>query len=144
MRLQPDAVHLVLGQQVALGGAALDEHVAEVLVEEDTLQLRCRVEGHLDDLCLAVGVGREVEHARTFGANGQVVLAVSGDGGHVEALDVVVTLASVAIDGIVDGSLVVLLEDAQPHDVLADKQLVGNADYLELAILIEDDDVVDV
>ena len=142
--LQSDAVYLVLRQQVTLGGTSLDEHFREVLVEEYLFQLGCWVECYLDDFCLAIGVGSEVDYARAFRARRQVVFAVAGDGWHVEALDIVVTLATIAVDGIVDGALVVLLEDVQPDDVFAHEQLVGDTDYLELTILIEDDDVIDV
>ena len=144
MALQADAVHLVLGQQIALGSAPLDKDFGEVLVEEDTLQLGRRVERNLDDLGLAVGVGREVADARALGAAGDVVFAVAGDGGHAEALDVVVAFRTVTVDAVVDGALVVLLVDAQPQHVLAHEELVGHAHNLELAVAVEDDDVVDV
>ena len=85
----------------------------------------------------------------------QVVFAVAGDGRHVEALDVVVAVFSVAIDHVVDCALVVSLEDGHVDDFrfpffglaffrLAHERLVGDADDLVRAVAVEDDGVVDV
>ena len=61
--LQADALNRVLRQQVALAGTPLDTDLREVLDQEDVALLDGRVEGNLDALCLAVGVGRKIDDA---------------------------------------------------------------------------------
>ena len=153
--LQADALHVELREQVAHRGAALDHDFAEVLVEEDTLELGVGLQVDLDDLGLAVGVGGEVGHTAAGLALREVILTVARDAGDVEALDVEGTVAAVAIDGVVDGAGVVLLEDGDMDDLafallglralrLAHEDLLANADDLVGAVLVEDDDIVDV
>ena len=146
--LQSDAVYGFLGQQVALGGASLDGNLGKVALHEDAgasaAGLNAQVEGDLYDLCLAVGVGGEVHYARFGLALGKVVLLVAGDGGNIEALDVAQPALSVAVDDVVDGAAVVLLEHLNVADVLAYEYLFGYADYLVLAVPVEYYDVVDV
>ena len=144
--LQRDAVDGVAGEEVALCAASLDEDVAEVDFLEYVLPFLSDigVERHLDDLRLAVGVGREVHHARSRLALRHVILSVACAGGHAEALDVVGPLLSVAIDEVEDRAVVVLLEDLDVEDVLADEDLVLYLDDLVLAVAVEDDDVVDI
>ena len=90
--LHANAVYLVFRQQVTLRTASLDHHLREVLVEEHLLQLGCRVQRHLNHLCLAIRVRCEVHHARTLRAVGDVVFTVARHRRYVEALDVVVAL----------------------------------------------------
>ena len=142
--LQTDALNRVLRQQVALAGAPLDTDLREVLDQEDVALLDGRIKGYLDALGLSVGVGGEIDDARTGLALRDVVLFLTCDGWHIEALDIVVTAFAVAIDCIVDGALVVLLEHLHMHDVLADKHFLADADDLVFSVFIENDDVVDV
>lgn len=144
--LQRDAVDGVAGEEVALCAASLDEDVAEVDLLEYVLPFLSDVgvERHLDDLRLAVGVGREVHHTRSRLALRHVILSVACAGGHAEAFDVVGALLSVAIDEVEDRAVVVLLEYLDVEDVLADEDLVLYLDDLVLAVTVEDDDVVDV
>ena len=142
--LQSDAVHCVLGQQVTLRGASLDEHLREVLLHEYLLQLRVGVERDLDDLRLAVGVGCEVEHARARRALCQVVFLVAGDARHVESLDEVESLLAVTIHHVVGRALVVLLEHRHMHHVLAHENLLRHTNDLVFSVFVEDNQVVDV
>ena len=142
--LQTNTVHRVLRQQVTLRGTSLDHHLREVLLDEDLLDLGIRVESHLDDLRLTVGVRREVHHLRAWGAYRQVVFLVARHRGHVETLDEVPAFLAVAIDGVVDGTRVVLLEHAEVEHVLAHEEFLGHTDDLVLAVLIEDDDIIEI
>ena len=144
MTLQPDAVDGELGQQVAFRGTAFDHDFREVFVHENLLQLRVGVKRHLDDFCLTIGVGGEVHHFRAWGALREIVLLVTGHRGHVETLDEVGALLAVAVHYIIYGTRIILLEDLQMKHVLADKQFLGHAHHLVLAVLVEDDDVVNV
>ena len=101
-------------------------------------------ERHLNHLGLAVGIGREVEDARAWGTHGEVYLAVAGDAGHVEALDVARAVLAVAVHHVIDGSLVAFLEHAKPQHVLTHEKFLGHTHHFELSVTIEDDDVVDV
>ena len=95
--LQSDAVDGVAREEVSLRRTPLDEYGGKVLVEEDAPFLFLRgVEGDLYYLRLAVGVGSEIDDARSGRALREVVLTVAGDAGDIEALDEVVALLSVA------------------------------------------------
>ena len=54
--LQADAMYGEFREQVTLRCAALDHHLREILVEEYLLDFRIRIERHLDDLGLTIGV----------------------------------------------------------------------------------------
>ena len=144
--LQSDAADGSLGEQVALGSTSLDEDFREIFLQEDALTFfaQIRFHRHLDDFCLAVRVGGEVDDAASRCALGDIVELVARHGGYVESLDEVVALLAVAIYAVVDGSLIVLLEHLYVEDVLTHEYLVGNLGYLEFSILVEDDDVVEV
>ena len=62
MALQADAADRALGEQIAFGGTSLDQNVGEVFLQEDALALLGQVwlQGYLDELCLAIRVGGEV------------------------------------------------------------------------------------
>lgn len=109
--LQSDAADGSLGEQVALGSTSLDEDFREIFLQEDALAFfaQIRFHRHLDDFCLAVRVGGEVDDATSRCALGDIVELVACHGGYVESLDEVVTLLAVTIYAVVDGSLVVLL-----------------------------------
>ena len=147
MTLQSDAVNGLLGERHTACSASLDHDFCKVTLQEDARLARRHgrgIERHLDDFRLAVGVCREVHNLRPGLACRNVVFAVAGDGRHVEALDVVRSLLAGTIYHVINGTLVVTLIDAEPQHVLADKELVGHAHYLELSVLVEDDDVVNV
>ena len=94
--LERDAVHLVLGDDVAARLLALDGQLGQVDVELQDLEPELGLEGDAQHLGLAVGVGGEPHNLA----------------------------ARLALRDIID--------------------LVGHLNDLELAILVEDDDVVDV
>ena len=153
--LQRHAGHVDLRQDVADAAPALDNLLAEVLVEEGSLHLRVGLEDYLDDFGFAVGVGRKVEHAASGLALREVIFAVARDAGHVKALYIAGAGLSVAIDHIVDGAGVVLLEDGDVDQLgllllgfrslgLAHEELVGDVYHLIRAVLVEEDNVVDV
>ena len=142
--LQRNLLDGKFGEQVAFRRAALDAYLAEVFLVNEFFALAGWVEGNFDDFCLAIGIDREIDHAAVFGALGQVVLTVADDRCDVEALDIICTLPSVAIHHIIYSALVVLFEHTHMEDVLANENLVGHAYHLERAILVYQDDVVDV
>ena len=111
MALQADATDRTLGEQIAFGGTSLDQNVGEVFLQEDALALLGQVwlQGYLDELCLAIRVGGEVNDTAARCALGDVVYLVTGHGGYVESLDEVIALLSVSVKAGVDGALVVLL-----------------------------------
>ena len=144
--LQADAADGALGEEISLGSTSLDKHIGEILLQEDALAFlrQVRLQGHLDDLCLSVGIGGEIDDAAARCSLRDVVYLVAGHGGDVESLDEVFALFSVAVDTVVDGALVVLLEYLYMEDILACKYLVCHFHDLELSILVEDDDIVEV
>lgn len=77
-------------------------------------------------------------------ALGDVIQLVAGHGGYIESLDEVIALLAVAVNTVVDGALIVLLEYLYMEDILADEYLVCYLGDFKLAILIEDDDVIEV
>ena len=154
--LEGDAVDIEAGEEVASALTSLDENLAEVLVEADALEFGIGLEGDLDDFGLSVGVGSEVENARPGGAHRHVILAVVGDGGDVETLDVAGVGGSVHVDHIIYGAFVTLFEHGDVDDFrlflaflslhalsLADEHLVLHAGHLVGSVAIEDDDIVD-
>ena len=144
--LESYAVDVLVRQQVALGRPALDEHFREVFLHEDVLLLAFGVwlQRHLDDFRLSVGIGREVNHPGTGLALRQVIHLVAGHGGDIETLDIVWPCLAVPVDAVVDGAGIVFLEYLHVQDVLADEYLLGHFCYLELAIPIKNDDIVQV
>ena len=77
-------------------------------------------------------------------ALGDVILAIARDARDGKSLHERGAAAPVLIQDIIDGARVAFLEHVQVQDVLAHINLVGDLDDLELAVLIEDDDVVDI
>ena len=142
--LERDAVHLVLGDDVAPSLLALDGQVGQVDVKLQDLEPELGLEGDAQHLGLAIGVGREPHDLAARLALGDVILLVAGDARHGKALHVGGAAAAILVQDVVDGAGVALLEHIQVQDVLAHIDLVGNLGDLELAILVEDDDVVDV
>ena len=142
--LERDAAYGLLGEQVTLGGTSLDDYLGEVFLEEELLHLGRGVECNLDDFGLAVGVRCEVDDARSRRALREIVLLVASHGGHVETLDEVLPLSAVAIDHVVDGAAVVLLEHRHVEDVLPYEYLLGHADHLVFTVFVEDDDIVEI
>ena len=146
--LQSDAVDGFLGNHIAACRTSLDENVGKIALQEDA-HARIRygdagVECNLDDFCFAVGVSGEIHHLGTWCTLREVVLAVSRNGGYVEALDVVRPFLAVTIDNVVGGAFVVLFKDLYVQDIFADEDLLRYADNLVLAVLVEDDDVIDI
>ena len=155
MCLEGDFVHVEAGEQVAAALASFHKDFAEVFVEGYALELGVGPEGDLDGFGLAVGVGGEVDDAASRRACGEVVLAVVGDAGHVEALDEAVARGAVAVDDVVDGAGVAALEDGDVDDLhlfamlglgafgFANEDLVLHTGDFVGAVAVEDDDVVD-
>ena len=144
VRLQPHLRHLQTSQQVAHAAATLDGDVGKVLVHELFLQTGVGFKRHLDDFSFAVGVGGEIDHATARFALRQVVLLVAQQACGGKALDVERAALAVAINHVVDGALVVFLEQSHPEHTRADEHLLRHLDNLVPAVLVEEDDVVDV
>ena len=88
MALECDAAHIQLGEQIAHALTALDGQQTEVAIKEDLLHLGVGLEHHLDCLGLSIGVGSEVEHTAPGLSLRQIVLTITCDAGHIEALHV--------------------------------------------------------
>ena len=146
MTLQTDAANRALGQEITFGSTSLDQNVREILLQEDALALLRQVGLHrtLDDFCLAIRIGGEVDDAAARCTLGDVIQLVAGHGGYVESLDEVIALFAVAVNTVVDGALIVLLEYLYMEDILTDEYFVGYLGDFKLAILIKDDDVIEV
>ena len=146
MTLQSDAFDGTLGQEISLGSTSLDEYFGEILLQEDALSFLRQVwlHSYLDDFRFAIRVGGEVDDAAARSTLGDVVQFVAGHRRHVESLDEIITLFSVAINAVVDGALVVFLEYLYVEDVLSYEYLVGHLYDLKFSVFIEDDDVVEV
>ena len=111
---QSDAVYLELRQDDTLGSASFDAYFREVLVEEYLLEFRSWVECHLDNFCLTIGIRREVDNLRAGCACCDIIFTVTDDVRYVETLDEIPAFFAVTVYCIIDGTLVVLLEDSQP------------------------------
>ena len=144
MAFQRNPVYVEACEQGALCTAVLDHHFSKVALLEDVLQSWSRVERHLDDFSLTIGVSRKVGDARARRALCDVVFPVAGAAGHKEPLHVEFAHLAVAVHHIINGTLVVFLEHRHMEHILADEYLVGHFGYLVFSVTIEDDDVVDV
>ena len=144
--LQRDAVYRLLCQQVAFRRSAFDGNLREVLLEEDILFAtgRVGVEGNLDHFGFTVGVGRKIHHLRACCALCKVILFVACASRHVETFDVIRSVATVTVYGVVGGAVVVLLEHLCPYHLFPHKELVGHLHHLVFTILVEEDNIVDI
>ena len=139
MALQSDTVNTLLGEQVATRSTSLDKHFREVFFEEYVLLLlRCvDVERNLDEFSLTIRVGSEIDYTRTWSTHRQVVFLVASDACHVESLDVIESLLTITIHGIICRSLIVAFKHLYMHHVFAHEYLVSHLYYLIFTILIE-------
>lgn len=146
MTLQTDAANGALGKEITFSSTSLDQNVREILLQEDALALLRQVGLHrtLDDFCLSIRIGGEIDDAAARCTLGDVIQLVAGHGGYVESLDEVIALFAVAVNTVIDGALVVLLEYLYMEDILTDEYLVCYLGDFKLTILIEDDDVIEV
>ena len=142
--LESYLLDLVFGQQIATAAATFDCKLRQVLEHLHVLELETRVELNAYHFCLAVGVGGEVHDFAAGLARSQVILLVTCETRGCEALHVVRTRLAFAIDHVVDGALVVLLEDGYMQNIGADEHLLLHAYDLVFAVAVEDDDVVEV
>ena len=144
--LQADAVNTLLGEQITFGRTSLDEDIFKVAFQENVLSffLGINVQRNLNALGLTIGIGREINHLRAGGTQGQVVFAVARHGRHVETLHIVKALFAIAINHIVDGAFVVFLEHLQPNNAFAHENLVGHLQHLIFSIAIEDNHIVNI
>ena len=144
-RAQRDGLDLVLGEHISPGIAALNRQFGEVHGEIVLLEVRSGFELHAHFFRLSIGVGGEIYHLRVRFALSEVVLLVASHGCDKKAFPVVgPAFFAIAIYGVVDSALVVLLENSDMDDVGADKRLVRHLDNLVLAVLVEDDYIVQV
>ena len=66
----------------------------------------------------SIRVGGEINDAAARCALGDVIQLVAGHGGYIESLDEVIALFAVAVNTVVDGALIVLLEYLYMEDIL--------------------------
>ena len=77
---------------------------------------------HFDNLCLAVGIRREITNLRARLTLREVVFLVAGDAFHGEALHIVrCPVLTVAINDIVGRTVVILMEYIDMNDLLSHK-----------------------
>lgn len=126
------------------GSGALDGQRREVEVDNHLLQPRARLEVDLQHLGLAVGVDRHVEDFAPRRPLRDVVLLVARDALDGAALHHDGAVLAVAVEDVVDGPLVVALEDADVVDALVEEGLVGDLRDDVAAVPREDNHVVDV
>lgn len=64
MVLEGDTLHVFLGREISHDITAFDEDLGEVFLHEQRLVTlgQIRLQGHLDDLRLTIGVSREISH----------------------------------------------------------------------------------
>ena len=103
-----------------------------------------RFEHDANHFRFAIGVRSKVCYTATTLTLRQIILFVTRHTGDVEALHVIVTASSVAVDDVIDGASIVLLEDINMDDIGSDKNLLRHANNLVLAVTMEDDDIVQV
>ena len=153
--LEGDALHVETCEEISACSASLQSHFGKVLVEHNAAKLGVRFQLNLDDFRLTVGIRAEVCHAAARGTVGDVVFLVAGNPCDIEAFHVDGAVLAIAIADVVDGALVVFLEDGNVDDLcltffgfrtfgLADKHLFCHAHYLVRSVAVEDDDIVDV
>ena len=144
--LQADAMNALLGEQITFGRTPLDENIFKVTFQENVLPLflGINIQRNLNALGFAIGIGREINHLRTWSAQRQVVFAIARHGRHVETLHIVKTLFAIAINHIIDGAFVVFLEHLQPNNAFAHKNLVGHLQHLIFSVTIEDNHIVNI
>ncbi len=136
---QGDLLYDVLADQVASGRFALDGKGGEVVLETGLLELRTRAQLHADGLGLPVVVGGEPDYLGARLAGGDVVLLVARHGCDGEALGVVDRCLALAVDDIVDGTVVTAVEDVDIQEVLAEEGLVLHLGDAVFSVLADDD-----
>ena len=155
MTLQRHLAHFNLRQDIASTASTLDGNLAEVLVEEDFLQLWIRLEGNLHHFSLAIWIGSEIKHPRALIALCQVILSFANHRRHIEALNVADACLAITIDCIVDSALIILAEDGNMDDFslllllvaafrLTNEELLCNVNYLIGTVAVEDDNIVNI
>ncbi len=141
---QLNAVHVGFGEDVTHGTTSLDLYVAEVFLKLQYTQSRFWFQDHFNGFRFTVGVCTEIRNARSGLFLCQVILFVARDTGNRKPFDVVGSCLSVAINHVVDGSLIVLLEDIRVENIFANEHFLAYFHHLVLPVFEEDDDVVDV
>ena len=155
MRLQLDAIHIILRQQVATRSTSLDGNFTEILLEGQSPHLVVWLQRHLNELCLTVGISGEITDARLRRSHRHIVLPIARHGSHVEALDVAHTRVAILVADIIYRALVVLLEHIQIDNFrlamvalaafgLTHKHFLRHLDNLVSAIAVENDDVINI
>ena len=134
----------IVRQEVSECGTALDGKLAEIVVELAFLELGLGLEFHADNLGLAVGVGGEIKHLRAGLALGEVVLLVTRHAADGKTLHHGGAARAVHVTHIIYMPVVAALEDLHMKDVLAHKLLVCHLGNNELAVFVEDNQLVKV
>ena len=142
--LEADAMNGFLAQNVSSRRATFDGNLREVAHHKDVLDGGAGFQRDLDGFGFSVGIGGEVHNLRARLASSEVVFAVAQNRGQRETLDIIIALAAVSIDDVVDGSFVVLLVDLHVLDVLAHENFLGHTHHLVFSVFVEDNDVVEV
>ena len=142
--LEGDGFDLVFGEHIAPRRTGFDRQFGQVFEHLQLLEVQRGFERHAYHLRLAVRIGGKIDDLRAGIALRQVVFLVAGDTRDVEAFHVVRAFLAVPIDHVIDSPLIAALEDGYVLDIRTYKDFLGYLHYLVFAVLMEDDEVVNV
>ena len=139
-----DFLDFIFGQQVTTCVATFHGKVGKLVVHR-LLFLVEQHQRHLDNLCLAVGVRRKIAHLRAGFALREVVFLVAGDTLHGKTLHIMRrTVLAIAIDHIIGGTIVILMEHIDMNYLLSHKEFRLQLDHRILTVFMEDNDIVQI
>lgn len=144
LAFKDNLMDVVLCDDIALRGTALDGKSSEIEIEHHIAELGAWAEEHFYDLGLAVGIGTEVAKLGALGCASYVILSVASYASDAEALSKGNASLAIGINGIVDRAGIVLFEDSDMHDARADINLLINLLDDVATVGVEDNDVVEV
>src|ERR1035437_985909 len=135
---------IILSQNISHGLTSFDGNLAEVLFKHQLVQTGFWFQGHADHFGLGIRIYGEIIYFRSGSAHSNVVFLVSGNAVHGETLDIIRTSLTIAVNRVINGSFIVLLEDVEMQDVFTDEHFVHNFHNLIASIFEENNDIVDV
>ena len=137
--------HIKFSKNITHRITPLDSYFREVFFESQILDTACsRLQLYLDNLSLAIRVGREIYHLRARGALCQVVLLIASYCTHSKAFNIIAFILTIAIYGIVDSAFVILSPHTYVQYILAHIDLISHLNHLIFTIFVEDDNIVHV
>ena len=95
-------------------------------------------------LSLAIGIHTEIEHLRALGSLREGILLIAGHATNREALGISRSARAVAVNDVVDGALIALLEHRHVNDVGSDKLFIADLGDQHGSVASNHDHVVNV